>query len=51
MDNTIQYILLTLQNIQVQINLYILLRAWEAGSPLNPPPERRQSTPLDPLAR
>ena len=30
---------------------YILSRAREAGSPLNPPSERRQGTPLDPLAR
>ncbi len=30
---------------------YILSRAREAGSPLNPSPERRQGTPLDPLAR
>ncbi len=29
---------------------YILSRAREAWSPLNPSPERRQGTPLDPLA-
>ena len=33
------------------LSLYILSRASEAGSPLNLSPERRQGTPLDPLAR
>ena len=32
------------------LHITILLGAGEAGSPLNPPPERRQGTPIDPLA-